>query len=188
MDSTLSSTPLTSCSSLSPLKNTDIKKALLTLNLPLIKAASELLKEMVTKNSRKKKSHCYKDVFYNKNIPSMSIENYISRIVSYTQMDDNLLIITIISMNSYIKKNKNIFTLNNIYRLFLASALINSKFYQDVNYSFGFFAKVGGVSIEELKALEFAFYVGIEYDLTINENTLCQYVKFFAQKSRKYIQ
>ena len=111
MDSTLISTPLTSCSSLSPLKNTDIKKAHLTLNLPLIKAASELLKEMVAKNSRKKKSHCYKDVFYNKNIPSMSIENYISRVVSYTQMDDNLLIITIISMNSYIKKNKNIFTL-----------------------------------------------------------------------------
>jgi hypothetical protein len=186
MDSTLISTPLTSCSSLSPLKNTDIKKAHLTLNLPLIKAASELLKEMVAKNSRKKKSHCYKDVFYNKNIPSMSIENYISRVVSYTQMDDNLLIITIISMNSYIKKNKNIFTLNNIYRLFLASALVNAKFTQDINYSFKFYAKVGGVSVDELQILEFSFYAGIDYDLSIKEETFNQYVKFFKQKSLKY--
>ena len=116
----------------------------------------------------------------------MSIENYISRVVSYTQMDDNLLIITIISMNSYIKKNKNIFTLNNIYRLFLASALVNAKFTQDINYSFKFYAKVGGVSVEELQILEFSFYAGIDYDLSIKEEIFNQYVQFFKQKSLKY--
>ena len=36
-----------------------------------------------------------------------------------------------------------------------------------INSSFKFYAKVGGVSVEELQILEFSFYAGIDYDLSI---------------------
>ena len=180
-----SSTPLTSSSSPSPITN-KVPPCLPSCDPTCVRAISSLLEEMVKKNARKHLPQ-RKSKFYTSTIPKMSVSDYLSRIVKYTHIEESTLLASVICITSYIKKTKNILSLNNIHRLLLASCYINAKFYQDVNFSLKFYAKVGGVSVKELKELEIDFYYGINFALHIEEETFNQYKKIFDSKLKRTI-
>lgn len=180
------SSKLTSCSS--PMWVSMFKYEEINLSCQyrgLISAISALFLEIIKKNEKKKKK-CIHDVFYNEAKPQLTIKEYLIRIAHYTNIDESVLIMIPISINNYIKKNKNCICINNVFRLILASVVINMKFYQDVNYSFQHYAKVGGVTIKELKELEYYFYIGINNSLYVNESLFKQYKNFFLLKSKRY--
>lgn len=172
---TESSTPLTSSSSPSSIS---VKSpfVLNQVDALTIKSVADLINDMIYKNTKKIKK-IKKNKFFSSTIPQMNVYEYILRIVRYTNIESNTLIVAMISLTSYVHRNKIFLCYNNIHRLFLASCYLNAKYHQDINFSLKFYAKVGGVSIAELKELEIEFYSGINYSLDIKESVFTQYSK-----------
>jgi hypothetical protein len=55
-----------------------------------------------------------------------------------------------------------------MYRLLLVGTILANKFYEDRLYTNAYYAKVGGIPISELNALEHLFLRYIEFQLTID--------------------
>ena len=83
------------------------------------------------------------------------------------------------------RKTRNFLSINNIYKLIIASCLLNSKFHEDYTYSSKFYAKVGGISYKELNILEIEFYKKIDYSLLVSEDMFNNYYEFFQTKAKK---
>ena len=94
------STPLTSSSSPSPVS----MKSPLQLNQVdslTIKAVTDLINDMIHKNTKKVKK-IKKNKFFSSTIPVMNVYEYILRIVRYTNIESNTLIAAMSSLTSYI--------------------------------------------------------------------------------------
>ena len=70
-------------------------------------------------------------------------------------MDISTLILAVIYMDEFCEKFKYILTLNNIYRLILISVFIGLKYNEDTYVNEKSYASIAGVSVEDLKYLEF---------------------------------
>ena len=150
----------------------------------LIESISQLIEEKIQKN-RKKKIKIKKDCFFSNTLPKISINEYLIRIVKYTKINISTLILSIASITSLMRKNKNAICYNNIYKLIITSCLLNSKFYEDSTHSSNFFAKVGGISIKELNYLEMEFYIKCNFSLFQSEENYNTFLNFFLEKSKK---
>ena len=89
------------------------------------------------------------------------------------------MIISFVQLNNYLIKTKNYLCINNFFNLYITSCLINAKFYEDNYCPLSFFAKVGGVSIEELESFEFEFCNKLNFSFYISEDLYIQYYNYF---------
>ena len=151
----------------------------------LLLAITELLQETMVKTSRKK-SKIRQDIFYSRYQPQMSVLSYLQRIANYTHIESSTLILSVICMNSFLKKIKNFLSPHNVHRLLLTSILINAKFHEDYVNSINFFSKVGGVSEDELKKMEYEFYTQNDFNLLVSNEIFDQYLQFFNAKAKKF--
>ena len=152
--------------------------------IKIISSLSKIINKTFKKNLKKIKhipfsNKIKKDKFFSLYIPTISIYDYIYRIIKYTQIHISTLIISFVQLNNYLKKSKNYLSLNNFFNLFITSCLINAKFYEDNYCPLSFFAKVGGVSIEELESFEFEFCNKLNFSFYISEDLYIQYYNYF---------
>ena len=149
----------------------------------LILSISQLLEEIIIKN-KKKKFKPLKDCFYSY-IPKIKLYDYLLRIVKYTKIKISTLILSITSITSFLRKNRNCLCINNVHKLIIVSCFLNSKFYEDYTHSSHFYGKVGGISYKELNNLEFEFYKKNDYSLYVNEEMYNNYLNFFQSKAKR---
>ena len=150
----------------------------------IILSITQLLEEIIIKN-KKKKFKPLKDCFYSNMIPTIKIYDYLLRIVKYTKIKISTLILSIASITSFLKKNKNYLCINNIHKLIIVSCFLNAKFHEDFAFSSNFYAKVGGISYKELNYLEFEFYKKNDYSLFVREEIFNNYLNFFQTKAKR---
>jgi len=156
--------------------------------IKIILSLSKLINRIIKKNFKKNKNNLSynkikKDKFFSLYIHNISIYDYIYRIIKYTQIHISTLIISFVQLNNYLKKSKNYLSLNNFFNLFITSCLINAKFYEDKCCSLSIFAKVGDISIEDLKIFEFEFYHKLNFSLYIREDLYINYYNFFLSNN-----
>ena len=149
--------------------------------IKIISSLSKLINDIIKKNFKKKKhipfsNKIKKDKFFSLYIPTISIYDYIYRIIKFTQINISTLIISFVQLNNYLIKTKNYLCINNFFNLYITSCLINAKFYEDNYCPLSFFAKVGGVSIEELESFEFEFCNKLNFSFYMNEDL---YIKYY---------
>ena len=130
------------------------------------------------KNYKEKIGKQKKIIFYSNEIPSISIKDYLNRILSFTDIEDNTLILSLIYIDKICEKNSIILSEHNIHRILFSSILISIKFNEDIYYKNKFYAKVAGVSAKELKKMESEFLRLIDFDLCVNDNLFVKYKKF----------
>ena len=151
--------------------------------IKIISSLSKLINVIIKKNLKKKKNilskKIKKDKFFSLYIPTISIYDYIYRIIKFTQINISTLIISFVQLNNYLIKTKNYLCINNFFNLYITSCLINAKFYEDNYCPLSFFAKVGGVSIEELESFEFEFCNKLNFSFYISEDLYNQYYNYF---------
>ena len=105
---------------------------------------------------------------YNK--PSLSIKDYLYRIQSYSEAEDNTIIIGLMYIDRICEHSSIILTPYNIHRIIFVSILMAIKYNEDICFDYEFYAKIAGISMKELKILEreyielikFHFFVGKE--------------------------
>ena len=142
-------------------------------NINLIKAISITLETILENNQRRPN---YKDVlkkqskmvFNSQKIPNISIEDYLKRIQTYSNLEENTLIVSLIFIDRLCKLSNLTLTYYNIHKILFTAVLISIKYNEDCFYDNKYYADIAGIKAKELKSLEynfvnmisFRFYVG----------------------------
>ena len=124
---------------------------------------STLIEEIVDEQDEKIDEH--KTLFYSKVIPTISIQSYLDRVIKYTKLETSTLIIMLIYIDRVCEFNKLLITKYNVHRLILSAMIVSIKVNEDDIYTNSFYAKVGGVSLQEVNKLEEEFLKLIKFRL-----------------------
>ena len=135
-----------------------------------VEIISDLLNNICQENkSKKQRQNFLFKSFINKNIPSISVKDYILRLVKHSKINESTIIILLIYIDRICKINNFFLTYYNIHKLILASFIIAIKYNEDNYYSMLIYSKIGGVTITELNHLEIEFLKLIKFNLFIPE-------------------
>ena len=135
-----------------------------------VEIISDLLNNICQENkSKKQRQNFLFKSFINKNIPSISVKDYILRLVKHSKINESTIIILLIYIDRICKINNFFLTYYNIHKLILAAFIIAIKYNEDNYYSMIIYSKIGGVTIAELNNLEIEFLKLIKFNLFIPE-------------------
>ena len=110
-----------------------------------------------------------------KKIPSISIKDFLFRLLKYSKISDSTLVYILIYIDRLCHKYKIKLNYYNIYKLILASMVVAIKLNEDEFYSSEFYAKLGGISKIELNNLEYEFTTMINFNLFVKEELFYKY-------------
>ena len=151
----------------------------------IINAIVANLKEIIEENKKNNKNkYILKDnIFYLENLPPISLEKYVQHLAKFTQMNISTLILAVMYIDEFCEKYKYFLTLNNIYRLILISVFISLKYNEDIFTNEHEYASIAGVSVEDLKNLEFQMCVALDFSFFIKSDNYQQYFQYFSKYS-----
>ena len=146
------------------------------IKLEIIDLISDLLSNICEENKKKnKQKNLLIKSFNNKNIPSISIKDYLFRLIKHTQINKSTIIIILIYIDRICNINHFFLSYYNIHKLILAAFILAIKYNEDNYYSMVFYSKLGGVTPGELNKLEFEFLILIRYNLLVQEELYKKY-------------
>ena len=107
-------------------------------------------------------------------IDKLDIEDFI--INCYKKMDFNsyLLILAMMNLDKLLSKNF-ILTDTNIHKVFFICMMETQKYYDDINFTNKNYAKICGITTDELLELEIEFMNHIDFNLYIKEEDFLKY-------------
>lgn len=107
--------------------------------------------------------------FHSDRIPSISITDYIHRIAQYSESSPEAIIMSIMHILRIEHSYHSCVPVSpySIHRLLLTSVLVTCKFFDDSYFNNKFFARIGGISTQEMNQLELAFLLTLRYDLNV---------------------
>mgnify|MGYP000707297919 CR=1 FL=1 len=142
----------------------------------LVNRITFLLLEEVNDNEDKYFSNQYrtqnKYPFYSLNVISISIENYIRRIIRFTHIEDSTLILAMIYIKRICQQNQKILLVErNVHKIFFASILLAIKINEDDTFTDSFYSVIAGIPLRELNRIESEFAKLINFKFFVyNEN------------------
>ena len=164
-------------------KNKSEEEEDLLMNLNLIESISEILTTILEEN---KKLDNYKDIlksqkemiFSSNSIPNISIKDYLIRIQTYSCIEKSTLVLALILIDHLNKKSELILTYYNIHRILFGAILISIKLNEDSYYDNKFYSQIAGVSMKELKMIEYTFLELNNFNVFVDNNEYEQYIKY----------
>lgn len=107
------------------------------------------------------------DIFNSKVIPNISILDYLNRIIDYSDIEENTLILGLIYIDKIAKKIT--ITKYNIHTILISCIIIAIKYYEDEIYSNSFYAQIAGIKVEELLQLELKISILLDFKFFISD-------------------
>ena len=152
-------------------------------NLTLIKSISQTLSSILETN---KKSTNYKEIIKNQAkmvfsanlIPEISVEDYLIRIQTYSNVEKSTLIISLILIDRLCQKANVTLTYHNIHRIIFSAILVSIKYNEDSYYDNKYYAEIAGVKLKELKLLEYNFITMLHFNLFIQDSIYEKYRQY----------
>lgn len=114
-------------------------------------------------------------LFTNTSLPEISIEDYLTRIIELTQIEESTLILSLIYIDRLCSNTNMEITELDIHKIALTAIVLSIKYNEDLIYSQEEYANVGGVDTKELTTLEAEFLNGLEFKLFINTTEFKMY-------------
>ena len=146
------------------------------LKISTIELISDLFVNICEENKAKK---CNKNIllksFTNKNIPSISIKDYLLRLSKHAKVNESTIILILIYIDRICNMNHFILTYFNIHKLILAAFILAIKYNEENYYHMIYYSKIGGVSLSELNNLESEYLILIGYKLFVNTQLYDKY-------------
>lgn len=114
--------------------------------------------------------------FHSRSAPSITVLDYLKRIVKFTNIEKSCLLITLHYIDQICARMP-LFTLSSLtcHRFIIASITVSSKGLCDSFCTNNLYAKVGGISVTELNILEREFLSAIDWRLTCTCELLQEY-------------
>ena len=116
--------------------------------------------------------------FLSKKIPSVSIKIYLERLAKYSKIENNTLLLILIYIDRVCEINKIRLNYFNIHKMILGGMLVAIKYNEDDYFSNSFYAKVGGVTKNEIDTLEYEFLCLIDFSLYVSEDLFLKYYDY----------
>ena len=138
-------------------------------------AIDDITVQNEAKNTNNNSIHYDDSVFAHKEVPKISIEDYLNRIRKYSKLEDSTLIIALIYIDRLLKNQKIVLSIFNVHRILLTAILLAIKYNEDEIYDNSFFARIFGITTKELNKLENKFLDLIEFKLFITKKTFQLY-------------
>ncbi|ESL09134.1 hypothetical protein TRSC58_03152 [Trypanosoma rangeli SC58] len=107
--------------------------------------------------------------FHSHRLPQMSVESYVDRIVRYSRVGGETLIVSLMLLLKYSHFINHPVSIYNVHRLMITSALLGAKLRDDVYYSNEYYSRIGGISNAEINKLELRFCTWLEWDMWVEE-------------------
>ena len=135
----------------------------------VISFISNYIVNILIKNREKTKMNInhIKDPLYSNKVPIIRIEDYIIRLVKFSKMEISTLILTFIYIKRFIDKENFIIAFNNIFRLIISCSILAIKFNENKSFKNSFYAKIGGLGVEDLNNLEFNIFCRLDFNLRV---------------------
>ena len=127
--------------------------------------------EKLINNEKQKKDTDLKELikpFNSKTISEISINDYLKRIIKYTNCGINSLIYSIILLDRICLKNINLSSYN-IHKFLFATILLAIKINEDNIYSNTYYSQIAGVSLKELNLMEYNLSIIFNFNFFVNE-------------------
>ena len=165
-------------------KSTDINTTEdIQMNEVLLNKINKILKIVMAENKNLKnydeKLSSQKNMpFTSYNKPSLSIREYLYRIQTYTEAEDNTIIIGLMYIDRICEHSSVVLTPYNIHRIIFVSILMAIKYNEDINFGFDFYAKIAGLPIKELKILEHNFIDLIKFHFFVDKDEFEKYKSY----------
>jgi hypothetical protein len=138
-------------------------------DIQLTHSVSILLNKLI-KNNDAIPVHSSLSRFHSRHVPSISIQDYLCRILKFTQLPSCILLCILI----YADRCSLLFSSLTAHRFIIAAITVASKSISDIYCTNTFFSKVGGISLQELNVLELEFLQLIQWNavITLEEMSL----------------
>ncbi|ORX94903.1 cyclin-domain-containing protein [Basidiobolus meristosporus CBS 931.73] len=127
--------------------------------------------------------------FHSRTPPGISIYDYLRRIVKYTSLEKPCLIMLLVYIDRVSELHRNfIISSLTVHRFLITAVVVASKALCDAYCTNTHYAKVGGVSTQEINALELEFLFFIDWKLYCSPETLQQYYVNLVDQHPSYKQ
>ncbi|KAF2303510.1 hypothetical protein GH714_018882 [Hevea brasiliensis] len=116
----------------------------------------------LSKDIRTRVFNCYET-------PDMTIQSYLERIFRYTRAGPSVYVVAYVYIDRFCQANPG-FRINarNVHRLLITTIMVASKYVEDMNYRNSYFARVGGLTTDELNKLELEFLFLMGFKMHVN--------------------
>ncbi|KAI4364601.1 hypothetical protein MLD38_020672 [Melastoma candidum] len=155
---------------------------------------SSSLEKTARKNEKSFRISKAKDaitIFHSTRAPSVSIRQYLERVYKYSGCSASCFVLVYLYINRFLHRTRVSLTYLNVHRLLITSTLVASKFLDDVGYNNAYFAKVGGISTEEINRLEKNFLFNIDFRLHVTVEVFeecCLQLEMEADEERHQVE
>jgi hypothetical protein len=150
-----------------------------------IAAVASILREIINSNKESDipNQNLVKqfEIFNSKTTPTMTIEQYLNRIIQYTQISQPLLICVVILIDKACENQNFYLTNSNIHKILFVSILINIKYLDDDSYENSFYSKVAGIPLKELNLLEYNFFSLLNFNSHVKKSLYRKYRDYFNE-------
>ena len=144
----------------------------------LSKIIPKIFESIISKN--KQDGAFCKSIFdFTTNI-KINFQDYLLRLIKYTQVESNTLIYCLSLIDSLCSTKKIFLSYYNIHKVFFTALLISIKLNEDEIYVEKHYSLCSGITANEIAELESAFLKLVEYNIHINEERYLVYLKAFC--------
>lgn len=150
----------------------------------LVQVLSFILEKMVSTNSDPGVDRSQVTKFHAEKVPTISIANYLSRIFKYASCSPECFVLSLIYIDRLIDRHDFVLTYLNVHRIILTSIVLSAKFFDDQYFNNSYYAKVGGVTCQEMNSLELEYLFLINFSLHVTPK---EYAKYYNELANHYV-
>ena len=115
-----------------------------------------------------------------KEIPNITITNYLKRLIKYSNPELSTLILGVIYFDRICNNGNIILNIFNVHKLILISFVLAIKFNEEYFETNKFYSKIGGINLNSFNILEIKVLKIINYDLYVYEDIYLSYLNQFS--------
>lgn len=149
----------------------------------IVRVLAVVLDRLVSANSHLAETPQEQTHFHAQRAPAIGILQYLERIHKYASCSKECFILALIYIDRLIQRNNFLLTELNVHRVVITAVLLAAKFFDDAYYNNAYYAKVGGVLVEEMNNLECQFLFKIDFSLRVLPEVFDKYSAELIQHS-----
>lgn len=108
--------------------------------------------------------------------PSISVKSYLERIARYANCSGECFVLALVYMDRLIQRSYCVITSLSVHRILITSVMLAVKFFDDHYYPNSYYAKIGGVSTNEMNLLELEFLRFVSFSLYVDPREYEEYL------------
>jgi hypothetical protein len=124
--------------------------------------------------------------FYSARPPRISIKDYLSRMRQFFICSDACFVLGLVYITRVVNKNSKVSVCaHSAHRLSFVAMMLAAKVHEDVAYSNGYYAKVGGLPAKEVNLLEIEFLKSLDWRTSVTPNEYNHYQRFVCEAASR---